>query len=158
MKSLSLNHRYIPLPFLLTIVLLAIIGSPGCSNNPVTEDPEEHSEPVGLVVFENDAEIVRVENGTVTGSFDLLVNQLSSHYKLEFLDEDGDLFVPDDPDFSPGEIIANPDILEIVRDEPTDWDFHLRGTAVGSTTIQLTVKHGGHNDFISVAIPVAVQP
>lgn len=154
----TFNNRFLSVSFIALTALLATFSSPGCSDNPVTEDHDEHAEPVGLVVFENDTEIVRVENGTVTGSFNLIVNQLSSHYKLQFIGEDGDLFVPDDPDFSPGESIANPDILEVVRDEPTDWDFHLLGKAEGATTIQLAVKHGGHFDFVSVAIPVIVQP
>lgn len=157
MKNFSIKSA-LALPVTASFIMIALLGSPGCSDNPVEQDHdhEEHAEPVGLVVFDSDTEIVRVEQGTVTGSFELTVDQLSPHYTLRFLDEDGDEFVPDDPDFSPGEVISTPEHLEIVRDEPGDWNFHLLGTVEGSETIQLTIKHGGHNDFISTPIPVVI--
>lgn len=154
----TFKNRFLPVSFVVFTALFATLTSPGCSDNPVTEDHDEHAEPVGIVVFENDTEIARVEKGIVTGAFNLRANQRSPLYTLEFLDEDGDQFIPDDPDFSPGEIIANPSILTLERNQPSDWNFYLLGTAEGSTTIQLTVKHGGHNDYVSVAIPVVVQP
>ena len=156
MKNFSIQSN-ISLPIAAALIMIALLGSPGCSDNPVDDhDHEEHADPVGLVVLDGDTEIVRVEQGVATGSFELTVNQLSPHYTLRFLDDDGDQFVPDDPDFSPGEIISNTEHLEVVRDEPDDWNFHLRGTAEGSETIQLTIKHGGHNDFISAPIPVVI--
>lgn len=140
----------------LLFVLLGI-GLNGCSDNPVVPD-EEEIEATGIVILDSGTEIVRAENGVVTGSFALTVGNLSPHYTLKFLDEEGNTFTIDEPDHSPGESIADPAVVEIVRDEPGDWNFHLRGLKEGATTLRLTIKHGGHDDFTSPNIPVTVTP
>ncbi|MCB0711760.1 MAG: hypothetical protein KDD67_05485 [Ignavibacteriae bacterium] len=143
----------------LLLVLLPLIPSiltVGCEENPVQE--EHHAEPVGLIVTDGDTEIVRVEQNVVTGSFQLTQETLSPHYQLQFLDEDGEMFLPDDPDFTPSATIEDPTLLEVVRDQPDDWNFHLKGLKEGTTTIKLVVKHGSHNDYESPAIPVTVIP
>ncbi len=139
---------------LLPLFLIFFISA--CEENPVEE--EEHTDPVGLIVSDGGVEIVRVDRSTVTGTFDVTAGVLSPHYDLEFLDEDGDTFIPDDPDFSPEAIIADPEVVEVVRDEPHDWNFHLRGLKEGTTTVRLGIAHGGHSDYLSPEITIVVMP
>lgn len=146
------THRRIPT--VLASLAFALFAIAGCTDNPVT--PEEHAEPVGLVVFEGQTEIVRVEESVVTGAFDLLNGAVSPLYTLQFIDEEGDLFVPDDPDFAPDAIVADATVVEVVRGDPADWDFRLRGLKTGTTSIRLVILHGGHEDFTSPEIPVTV--
>lgn len=136
-------------------LLLAIFTIQGCSENPVTE--EHHSEPVGLVVLKGGEEIVRVEGSTVTGSFELTTGELSPHYVLKFIDEDGDLFVPDDHDFTPYATVGNETMLQVERDDPDDWDFHLRGLEEGVTSLKLGIFHGSHTDYVSPEITVSIS-
>ena len=138
---------------LLLILLSSLLNS--CEENPVVV--EEHSDPVGLIVSLNGVEVVRIEGTTVTGSFEIQKGVLSPHFQLQFLDEDGDLFLPTDTDFLPETIIGDPTLLEVVRDEPSDWNFHLRGLKEGTTTVKLAIKHGAHNDYESPAINVEVS-
>lgn len=140
----------------LLLVILGL-GISSCSDNPVVPDDEE-IEAAGLVVLDNGMEIVRAEKGIVTGQFEVKRGSISGHYTLNFLDENGDILVITDPDYTPGETIADPSVAEIVRDEPGEWNFHIRGLKEGSTTIRLTIKHGGHDDFISPEIPIIVTP
>ncbi|MGE3800686.1 MAG: hypothetical protein AB7H80_06665 [Candidatus Kapaibacterium sp.] len=141
---------------LFLIPLVPSMLAVGCEENPVKE--EDHAEPVGLVVTDGDTEIIRVEQNVVTGTFQLTEDILSPHYQLQFLDEDGDLFLPDDPDFTPSATVEDDTLLEVVRDEPNDWNFYLKGLKEGTTTIRLVVKHGAHSDYESPAIPVVVIP
>ncbi|MCE2502673.1 MAG: hypothetical protein J4G05_01245 [Chlorobi bacterium] len=140
------------------LVLIPVLVSflfHSCEENPVVE--EEHADPVGLVVSSGGVELVRIEGANVTGEFEVTEGVLSPHFKLQFIDKDGDLFVPTDADSSPEAIVGDPTVLEVVRDEPGDWDFHLRGLKEGTTTIKLAIKHGDHNDYESPEITVVIK-
>ena len=159
MEFLFKRHRFV-LTLVTLLGLTISAGISGCSDNPVsdTDHDHDHEEATGLVIYDGDQEIVRVVNSGVTGALTATVSQRSAQYTLKFIAEDGDEFVPDDPDFSPSEVIDNTSVLEIERDNDSDWNFYLVGKEAGVANIQLTIKHGGHNDFISAPITVTVQP
>ncbi len=142
---------------LVFVSLLSFLSISACSeDNPVDSHDHEHFEPVGLILSDDGTEIVRVENGEVTGQISLQKDVLSPHYELVFIDEDGDTGLPDDSDFSLN-IELNDAPLEVEKDEPEDWEFHLKGTEVGTYTIRIAIKHGSHNDFESPDITVTVS-
>jgi len=129
------------------------LGLSGCSDNPVTSEVEV--EPVGLVIASDGDEVVRIEGFDVTGTIAVDEGTLSPHYTLKFLDQEGNLFVPDS-DHTPSEIIGDSTVIAIERDEPSDWDFNLRGLKEGVATLRVVIIHGAHNDYVSPEIPVTI--
>ena len=157
MESLFKRHRFV-LTLVTLLGLTISAGISGCSDNPVSDTDHDHEEPIGLVVYDGDQEVVRVVNSGVAGALTATVSQRSTLYTLKFIAEDGDEFVPDDPDFTPAALIDNTNILEIERDNATDWNFYLVGKAPGVATIQFAIRHGGHDDFLSAPVTVNIQP
>ncbi len=64
---------------------------------------------------------------------------------------------PTDVDHEFGWLITNTSMLEIIRDNPTDWAFHLKGLTNGTTSLELQVLHVGHVDVKTPKIPVIIR-
>jgi len=86
------------------------------------------------------------------------LSALSDHFTVKFLDVNkGIMSPPVDADHEFGWLITDTTYLEIIRDNPTDWDFHLKGKKEGSTTLELQVLHLGHVDVRTPKIPVIIK-
>ena len=152
------------LQYLVAVLALCVVG---CGSDDPVSPQEEHFEPKGLVIIESGRPIFRYFQGRIDASggladhLDAPLNEETPHWRIQFLDENGDdLASPDYPEFTLGWEIADTDILEVVQDPGDEgkFEFHLRGLKEGETTITLMVNHGGHADFRTVAIPVHVSP
>ena len=119
----------------------------------------------GLVIIESGVRFFRYFQGEID-SGDGRVSELTApvgmtpHWRIMFLDENGDeIDPPEDPEFTFGWTIADPDVVEVVQDEGDEgsFEFHLRGLKGGETTIVLKVEHDGHTDFSTKPIPVHVE-
>ena len=147
---------------LLYILLAAIlVFSVSCSEDNPSEPHEEHFEASGLVLIKSGDRFFRVFNGEITSDTKVLevpFEDLTDHYEVMFLDENGDdLAPPTDEDFALVIIAEDPTITEMFQDEPGEWEFHLRGLAKGTTNIEIKVKHIDHFGFTTPKIPVEVK-
>ena len=133
----------------------------GCGDNPVDNDHEEHAgaEAVGLIIRDSGTEIVRVENGQVTGEIEVGHGLETALLSVRFIAEDGDLFTPDaDDGYALDWEIADESIAEVEHhEEDGAWAFHIVGLAEGQTTIVIKISHGGHADFVSKEIEIHVE-
>ena len=153
-RRISVSRIYSHILFILFLTSSLSLFLAACEDNPVHE--EDHAEPVGLIVRADGTETVRVEGNVVTGTFGITEGTLSLEFQLRFLDEDGDEFIPDDPDFSPLALIGDSTVAAVVRKTPSDWNFQLNGIREGETTIRLGIEHGSHDDYLSPEIQVIV--
>ncbi|MDZ7715471.1 MAG: hypothetical protein U5J95_04585 [Balneolaceae bacterium] len=137
-----------------TILSLVIIS---CSN-PASSEEEHELEAEGAVLILNGQEVVRYEDGTVTGQLEVDEGQETALISIFFLDHDGDQFQPDEPEFSLNWRDINTSIADIEQhNEDGKWRFHLHGEAQGNTTVIFQLFHNDHADFETASIPVVVN-
>ncbi len=164
MKPFFLKYSYIVL-----ILLLLIIITTSCSDetDPVIP-PTEHFEPEGWVIRGATTKpILVVWQGVIQTTWNSAItpdtlyaplNALSDHYTIKFLDINKNIInPPTDVDHEFGWLITNTSMLEIIRDNPTDWAFHLKGLTNGTTSLELQVLHVGHVDVKTPKIPVIIR-
>ncbi|HDQ44818.1 MAG TPA: hypothetical protein ENN17_04850 [bacterium] len=141
------------------IALISILYA-GCGrDNPVkSKQGHDHAEATGLVILQDENEIVRYEDGTVSGMIAVKAGEETPALSVFFIDEhDGDLFVPEDDHFGLSWSVEQTHIAEVYRDAGDgEWRFRVRGLVSGNTTLVITLNHGDHADFVSVPIPIGV--
>jgi len=77
---------------------------------------------------------------------------------VKFLDaKKGIMNPPVDAEHEFAWMITDTTFFEIIRDNPTDWAFHLKGKKEGKTTLELQVLHLGHVDVRTPKIPVIIK-
>lgn len=143
------------------VILLIISLFFGCDDNPVDDNHDEendHTEAVGLIILDSGNEIVRYENGMISGIINVKVNEETPLLSVKFIDDhDGDLFTPEDDHYNFDWTISNESIAEVEQHaEDGKWKFHIKGKSVGATTIEIKILHGDHADFVSLPIAIAV--
>jgi hypothetical protein len=132
----------------------------GDDDNPVNaHQGEEHAEAIGLIIRNSGAEIVRYENGKISGEIDVGHGKETALLSVRFIAEDGDLFTPHTDDgFSLGWEIVDETVAKVDwHPEDGAWAFHIVGEADGKTTIRLKIMHEGHADFVSMPIEIHVS-
>mgnify|MGYP006278010721 CR=1 FL=1 len=145
---------------ILVLGLMVFFTGCGKDDNPVEpEDHDKHAEAVGCVVMQEDMELARAEKGTVSG--ELVVQALTETpvLNLYLVAEDGDLFQPEEDEYTMAWDSQDPSIADLIQYQADGkWGFRLKGLDVGNTSISFVVMHGDHEDFVSLAIPVKVEP
>lgn len=156
MKRYNHSKYYI----LFTIVLFTLFTACSKDDNPVesSDTDHDHAEAEGLVITANDVELVRYEQGTVTGQITVAAGESTTKLTVQFIDPDGDLFVPDSDHHGVEWDIADTGIAQVVQEEVGGVinEFLINGVTTGSTTLVIKILHGDHDDFVSAAIPVVV--
>ncbi len=146
----------------LFVLPLLIIAFSGCEkDNPVEGDHDhEHAEAAGMVIAQNNVEIVRYEAGEVSGQMTIKTGETTSILSVQFIDEhDGDLFTPEEDHYVLAWTFADDNIAAIIQDESTDkWEFKVQGIIAGETTVEMKIMHDDHADFVSLPVPVIVTP
>jgi hypothetical protein len=140
---------------LLRAILLALtLAVAGLLLPPAVLADGDHHDAEGLVLRQGGVDIVTVWEGVVFGEIEVHHGETTAPIAVFFLDDDGDEFVPDDPDFSLGWVIGDETL--IVIDLVGDWVFTVTGHLEGTTTLTLMLMHDGHADFMSPPIELAV--
>ncbi len=125
-----------------------------CSN-PVEDRDDDHEEAEGLVLTLSGTDVVTVKEGKVTGSITVTDNQKTPMMDVFFLDTEGKRFQPSDTLKTLEWSFAASDISE-AEQEGERWKIRFKGRAVGQTTFELRLMHGGHADFRTPQIPITV--
>lgn len=125
-----------------------------CSN-PVEDRDDDHEEAEGLVLTLSGTDVVTVKEGKVTGSITVTDNQKTPMIDVFFLDTEGKRFQPSDTLKTLEWSFAASDIAE-AEQEGERWKIRFKGRAVGQTTFELRLMHGGHADFRTPQIPITV--
>lgn len=150
-----------------SIFFISILTSCSDESDPIIP-PTEHFEPEGWLVRDATTKPILVvwqgviqtnwNSASVPDTLYAVLNQLSDHFSVKFLDINKNIInPPTDNDIIFGWLITDSSLLEVSRDNPTDWEFHLNGLAIGITTLELQVLHAGHVDVKTPKIPVVVN-
>jgi hypothetical protein len=150
------------LSLLLPLVALAGLAA-GCADNPVT--PEEHFEVRGVTLVRADSTVATVDSNRVTGRVALDSVGATVRYDVRFILEDGTIAGPADAHDEHGETlygldvrVADSSVARVTLLDEHDWEVTLGAERVGATILTIHLLHGGHDDFVSLPIPVVVEP
>lgn len=160
------NFKLLFVSALVFIVSLSLFQ--GCDENDPIIPPSEHFEPEGWLIRDaTQKPILVVWQGVIQNTwnsqavdtvFVAPLNALSDHLTVKFLDINKNIMnAPTDADHQFGWAISDTSKLSVVQDNPSDWAFHLKGKQVGSTFIELQVRHAGHVDVRTPQIPVIIE-
>ena len=143
-------------PVAAIILLSSILSLTGCTESGV--EPDEHEEPVGIVISVDGTELLRQIGDTARSLGSLHIDSTSALFEVSFLDDHGTTFTPEsDEGFSLSVHIADTTITRLAEPvTPGSWSFRLTGQSVGVTSLQVSLDHGGHADFVSGDISIEV--
>ena len=140
---------------LLALFLFTSIIVAGCSDNPV--EPEEHEEAVGFALLNDQFEIYRQTAIPSSDTLAVTSGATTPLYTVRFVDEDGDLFTPDEEGTSLGILIGDTSVVRVASLLENEWKFSLEGAAAGETTLEVLLNHGGHSDYRSAPLTIVVK-
>ena len=151
------NSNSIHYSFIYALIGLFVIVS-ACSNS-TSGDDEEHSDPEGFRLTMNGQTLVeQLPGGSLTGEVELEPGQETDLITIWFLDDDGDQFQPDEPEYSLGYEFDTDGIAEFEQhEEDGKWSFHIHAEAAGVTDMRLKLMHNDHSDFTTLDIHVHVE-
>ncbi len=152
-----MKNSLIPNIFLYSLIGLFVVTT-ACSNS-TGADEEEHSDPVGFVLTMNGADLItQLPGGTITGEIELAPEEETDLITIFFIDDDGDRFQPDEPEYSLGYEFESAGVAEFEQhDEDGLWSFHIHAETAGITDLRLKLMHNGHSDFTTQDIHVHVE-
>lgn len=123
-----------------------------CDDSEPVTPSEAHFEAAGYVIKNQGGDVVFKElrgqaDLSISKDFSLILENGKSHYKVEFLDEDGNnLGVPDEEGTSLLFESKDNSLYEAVI---TEWEFDITPLKFGSTEFRIQILHEGHPDFTS---------
>lgn len=142
------------------LALAALVAVGACDDDPVGHH-DEHQEPVGLIIASGGTDVVTVDGTTVTGGLSLTVDG-DTTVEVQFVDEDGQRFIPDGADEWLRVEIGDAAVAEWSQTTPGSFSGQLTGLEAGSTAAVFELMHGplnaasAHADYTSPSIPVVV--
>lgn len=139
------------------VLLLIVSVNISCSNSASTEE-EVHQDAEGFVLKLNGDNIVeKYPNQDLVNNFpEVNVNDETALIEIFFIDDDGNEFIPDEPEVFLGFEISDSNIIEIEQHEGELWEFHVKGVQEGNADLTLLLMHDDHPDFESPAINISV--
>jgi hypothetical protein len=149
----SLPKQYI-------VVLMLFIAISGCDkDNPVDpgDEDDDHAEAEGFIITAADSEIVRYENGAVTGAIEVNSGETIISFAVTFLDENDSLFTPDTVHHTLKIDVADTAKIAVRLSASDPWKFSITGIMAGETQIVIKIFHNDHEDFVSLPVPVIVH-
>lgn len=142
-----------------TFLFVALIALAGACDNPAedNEDDHDHAEVEGAILMVGGTEIVRVEEGEVSGEIEIEAGGSAVEIEVEWLDHDGDHIHGEDLDeeFSLGWQLEGDDV--VTASQSDTWSISLTPVAAGETQFSVQLMHGGHPDFTTPNIHIHVE-
>jgi len=146
----------------MTLTLGTALALGACGGDPVANE-EEHVDPIGIVVVSGSVDVVSVTGLNIVGAFSVEESGQTDPLGVQFVDDRGNRFVPDEPDEWLRVTVTHPDLAQWVPDTPGGWTGSIRGLQAGTTTVRFELMHGvvnseaSHPDFGTPGIPVVVN-
>lgn len=149
-----MNYLKLPIPIAITLSIVLFLS--GCG---LFSSKHDHLDAFGIVLKADGEVIAKQENGQITythgNSIALLHGGQTPAISVEFFDDNGDLFVPDDPDYFLGWNINQQDnVISITSIDA--WSFRIMGNSEGNATVAFEMVHVDHADFTSMPFNVTV--
>jgi hypothetical protein len=156
-KKESIMYKYYVFAIISFLFILLVFT--GCSDdsNPVAGDNTTHFEAIGLYLIESGDTIVSYIGGTVSGQIEVADSAETPLIYVKFLTDDGTVGTPQGPEHSLQLTVADTTVAEPETHQGEDWEFHIKGKIIGQTTLEISIFHNDHPDFVSRPIPIMVN-
>lgn len=140
------------------LLLIATVGI-SCSNSASSEE-EMHQDAEGFVLKLNGDNIVeKYPNQDLVNNFpEIEAGDETALINVFFIDDDGNEYVPDEPEVYLDFEISDTNIIATEQHEGEFWEFHVLGLQEGTANLTLRLMHDDHPDFESPAIGITVVP
>lgn len=144
---------------LLALGTLVALGA--CDSDPV--GTEDHIDPIGIVIVSGGNDLVTVTGLNIIGAILVEEGGQTDPLSIEFIDRDGNRFVPTEADEWLRVTVTHPDLGRWVADSPEGWSGTIQGLQNGSTTVRFELMHGAvgsdtsHPDFGTPGVPLIVS-
>ncbi len=163
-----LTNKMIKLLLLLTIGTFTFIS---CDDDDDDSHSHDEQEAVGLNLTVSDTIAVSQDaDGNVSGHLMTQENSATTVY-LEFVDADGETFIPHLDDGYSAHYEVGDTNIAIVHDvsggtghnhsdttsSSSHWEFHIQGKSAGMTTLKVRILHEDHTNFTSELINIHVH-
>ena len=122
----------------------AILALGACGSDPVAT--EDHIDPIGIVIVSGGVDLVSVTGLNIFGAFMVDAAGQTDPFEIEFVDGQGNRFVPTEADEWLRVTVTHSNLAEWVADSPGGWSGSLRGLQAGTTTVRFELMHGPAND------------
>lgn len=141
------------LPKLILLLSALLVTFSACED----AEHEDHHDIVGVQLKVGETVLASTNGTEVTGSISLAAGASTETIYVEFLEPDGEVANSEfDEDVSLGVTIGSAQFATHTLSGSNKWSFTINGVAAGTTTLTVSLRHGGHDDFISREIPVVV--
>ncbi len=145
------NHTVI------VLTLFSILLLTSCSDNPASNNGDDHTDPEGLELVHDNEVIFEYTLSEGVTEHSHLHYQVGEEYLFEvhFLDENGEHIHTEElgSEYSLGWEVENENMLEIHQHEGDGpWTFHLQAISEGATKVQFKLNHGSHSDLATPAV------
>lgn len=141
----------------ISILISLIIG---CEDDPVSNQ-EDHFQAIGTIIYDaTGAETASILRGVTTDTLFINNGVRSDHFSVKFYDDDENIIDPPDEEHTTMSYSIEDTTIIGWWQHPGEeggFEFHLDGNQIGTTTLQLYIKHEDHNDYRSGGIPVRVK-
>lgn len=143
--------------FIFIPILIILISA--CSEKSTTEH-SDHTEAVGIIIYHNNQILLKVLNGkidtTISKELSLVLNTTYSPVEIKFIDEEGDIFTPEEEAKNLSWELDDPSLVEMQLLQGEKWKFTCTGRKIGLTNIQFFLNHYDHPDFRTPKLPLRV--
>lgn len=145
----------------LALLILFSVTFQACDTTGSSDNVDEHRDAWGIALIMSGTEIARQFEGEVSytdgDQLEVIAGEETPLINVQFLDEDGDTFVPEDDDYSLAWEIEPQDVFDIEQhEEDGKWAFHIVGLNGGEAQIVFQLLHLDHADFESLEFDVHV--
>lgn len=146
----------------LALLILSSVLFQACDTTGSGDNHDEHRDAWGIVLMMSGTEIARQFGEEVSYSdadqLEVIAGEETPLINVQFLDEDGDTFVPEDDDYSLAWEIEQQGVFDIEQhEEDGKWAFHIVGLNGGEAHIVFQLLHLDHTDFESLEFDVHVE-
>jgi len=162
MTSFSIFRISISVLFVFTLIT-------GCKDNSVDDDHnEEHAEVGGAAFTASGNRVVTYWNAKVKGQFEVAQSSTSPTIEIKFLSDLDSSKTADthteeltlkltvaDTSVAVATVAIPAGLMKTAHED--DYAMIIRGKKAGSTTVKVSLLHGGHPDFETLPIPVVVK-
>lgn len=139
-------------------IILGAVGLLTACDNPVDSDGHDEPDVYGLVVLDDDQEILRVQEGATLDTFFVPNGSTTPEYFVRFIDQEGEPLHEEDleEDFELRWEVEDPSIVSVRS--VAQWNIELEGLKADTTNLEILLFHlGEHDDFTTPPIPVVVR-
>lgn len=146
-------------------IALFSVFTTSCEKDPVA--PEEHFEPVGIVIKDATKGVfMKIFEGKIDTNYnkefilnyDTLEDGESEEYEIEFVGKDGkEIDHPTSASYKLELDFADKTVAELYQHDGEKWAFHIKALKKGETTVEIKILHNDHSDFRTPAINLMIK-